>query len=151
MPLWCSTADEARVGKSNSRPHHRIVRIPPGECVVLNSAERTPYVLLIEILNDDLDFDPSERNNKEVLKKIVIKMHEHTDLIPSVSSATPGCYKAPQRPHASQLLEPILGGVDLDRAESMVSPITPTSPSSESNEEIDLVEQLYGTGQLLRS
>src|SRR5207253_643393 len=56
--------------------HHRIVRVPPGESVVLNSAERAPYLLLIEILNEDLDFNPSKRNNKELLKRIVTKEHE---------------------------------------------------------------------------
>ena len=43
---------------------------------MLNSAERAPYVLLIEILRDDLDFDPMKRSNKEILKKIVVKENE---------------------------------------------------------------------------
>ncbi|OBZ75121.1 hypothetical protein A0H81_04201 [Grifola frondosa] len=47
------------------QPHHRIVRIPPGESVVLNSAERAPYLLLIEILHGDLDFDPAKRSTRK--------------------------------------------------------------------------------------
>lgn len=47
--------------------HSKIVRIPPGESVVLNSAERAPYLLVVEILHGDLHFDPSTRANKELL------------------------------------------------------------------------------------
>ncbi|TEB31287.1 kinase-like protein [Coprinellus micaceus] len=65
LPLW-----EKR---QLSTPHHRIVRIPPGESVVLNSAERAPFLLLVEVLHDDLDFDPVKKSNKEVLRNIVLK------------------------------------------------------------------------------
>lgn len=49
LPLWCSSTDEVDPVSKNTAPHHRVVRIPPGESVVLNSAERAPYVLLIEV------------------------------------------------------------------------------------------------------
>ncbi len=49
LPLWCSDAD----------CHHRILRISPKEGVVLNSAERVPYMVQIEVLDrkDGLDDD----------------------------------------------------------------------------------------------
>ena len=50
--------------------HSKIVRIPPGESVVLNSAERAPYLLVVEILHGDLHFDPSTRANKELLARV---------------------------------------------------------------------------------
>ena len=74
--MWCSSSDNPDPTTGIPEPHHRIVRIPPGESVVLNSAERAPYLLLIEILHADLDFDPAKRSNKEVLKKIVVKENE---------------------------------------------------------------------------
>jgi len=50
IPLWCPATME--------RPHHhRVVRISPSDAVVLNSAERAPYLLLIEVLDDDISFD----------------------------------------------------------------------------------------------
>lgn len=52
--------------------HSRVVRISPGDSVVLNSAERAPYLLHVEILQGDLDFDPTRRENRELLKKIVV-------------------------------------------------------------------------------
>ncbi|AOW01122.1 YALI0B02376p [Yarrowia lipolytica CLIB122] len=48
--------------------HHRIVRVPPAESAVLNSAERVPFLILIEYLEDDMTFDPECAKNKEVLE-----------------------------------------------------------------------------------
>ncbi|KAJ2726868.1 Phosphatidylinositol 4-kinase pik1alpha (PI4-kinase)(PtdIns-4-kinase), partial [Coemansia sp. Cherry 401B] len=42
IPLWCPDAD--------GTCHHRIVRIPTEDTVVLNSAERAPYLLTLEVL-----------------------------------------------------------------------------------------------------
>lgn len=154
MPMWCSSSDTPRLSPQGiPQPHHRIVRVPPGESVVLNSAERAPYLLLIEILNDDLDFDASKRNNKEILKKIVLREDERKgawrDLIPF---------------NASEVLHrPILGVFNdtdvvagdspaLNPASVVVVPATPTgSTGPEEEEEIDLVEQLYGADQSFRS
>ena len=70
MPLWCTGYDShPDSASSRAKPHHRIVRVPPGESVVLNSAERAPYLLILEILHGDLDFEPDKRGNKELLKK----------------------------------------------------------------------------------
>ncbi|KAJ2004770.1 Phosphatidylinositol 4-kinase pik1alpha (PI4-kinase)(PtdIns-4-kinase) [Coemansia thaxteri] len=42
IPLWCPD--------SSGLCHHRIVRIPTEDTVVLNSAERAPYLLTLEVL-----------------------------------------------------------------------------------------------------
>ncbi|KAG2218298.1 hypothetical protein INT45_000980, partial [Circinella minor] len=50
IPMWCpATAEKPH--------HHRVVRISPSDAVVLNSAERAPYLLMIEVLDDELSFD----------------------------------------------------------------------------------------------
>ena len=89
MPTWCEsdhghekggeTASglplKARASFSGSSPthkaHHRVVRISPGDSVVLNSAERAPYLIHVEVLTGDLDFDPAKRANRDLLRKIV--------------------------------------------------------------------------------
>jgi hypothetical protein len=144
--MWCTSSDAPR-GNRGSEPHHRIVRIPPGESVVLNSAERAPYLLLIEILHDDLDFEPVKRSNKQVLKKIVLKEEGRKgaskELIPFTS--------APSRHKHQQ------NNDDYDVGEhSDLKPATPLSSSSvptgrAEEEEIDLVEQLYGSNPSLRA
>lgn len=161
MPMWCGSSD-APCGPSNiPQPHHRIVRIPPGESVVLNSAERAPYLLLIEILHDDLDFDPSKRANKEVLRKIVAKENERKGASKDLVPFGRGKSKQQQQPQQNT------DDADLAAANPRVPPslIVQTSPPSTATpggafpptdmdnpeEEIDLVEQLYGSEQPLRS
>ncbi|GAA5883913.1 hypothetical protein JCM16303_004695 [Sporobolomyces ruberrimus] len=51
------------------RKQSRVVRISPGESVVLNSADRAPFVVYVEVLEEDLDFDPDRRTNWEDLRR----------------------------------------------------------------------------------
>ncbi|KAF7363461.1 Phosphatidylinositol 4-kinase [Mycena sanguinolenta] len=151
MPMWCSSSDTPRP-HGVPQPHHRIVRIPPSESVVLNSAERAPYMLLIEILNDELDFDPAKRGNKEVLKKIVLKENERkgasADLIPfNPAAGRPA--KAEYVADTDLVSEPQNGLKSTVVIETPPTPTSGTPPSEE--EEMDLVEQLYGAAQSLRS
>lgn len=55
--------------KGPNARQNRIVRISPAEATVLNSAERVPFLLLIEYLREDIDFDPDSDANKELLAK----------------------------------------------------------------------------------
>ncbi|KIK96801.1 hypothetical protein PAXRUDRAFT_825563 [Paxillus rubicundulus Ve08.2h10] len=160
MPMWCSSSDILRSPSTtgiNTQPHHKIVRVPPGEAVVLNSAERAPYLLLIEILHDDLDFDPSKRGNKEVLKRIVTKENERKgaskELITFGSTRT----KAPAGVYAVVGSEQALGEDSADvqdggpsGIDDVVTQHTGSTTSLVPDEEMDLVEQLYGEGQFLR-
>jgi len=69
VPLWCNCAKQADFS-TDVQHHSKVVRIPPGESVVLNSAERAPYLLVVEVLHGDLHFDPSTRANKELLTRV---------------------------------------------------------------------------------
>lgn len=51
---------------SKSR-HHRIVRLNPAESTVLNSAEKVPYLMMVEVLRDDFTFDPTSPDNQRLL------------------------------------------------------------------------------------
>lgn len=158
--MWCSSSDAPQAPQGVPQPHHRIIRIPPGESVVLNSAERAPYLLLIEILHNDLDFDPAKRSNKEILKKIVVKENESKgtskDLVPfsrSDSSKSRPAIVIPDHVNGSE----VALGTDTGDVEQS-SPVPPaTSPSVISpseppeEEEIDLVEQLYGEESSLKA
>lgn len=160
MPLWCHSSDETSSPQTIPTPHHRIVRIPPGECVVLNSAERAPYLLVIEILHSDLDFDPDNRHNKSTLQKILAKENEKTgtsrDLIPFSSTSSINQDQSSSRVNVTDTVL----GEDTSEMESgevphiSVPATTETlssTPSHEEEEEIDLIEQLYGDQEPLRS
>ncbi|KZV64921.1 hypothetical protein PENSPDRAFT_638963 [Peniophora sp. CONT] len=165
MPLWCSSADGVGNTNDSSGAHHRIVRIPPGECVVLNSAERAPYLLLVEILNGDLDFDPAKRNNRGLLQKLVAADNDHSgsskDITPFAPTPAPTMSRAhsfalPGRLASSDPRDVALGSQSQDGPVTPIIPPSPTMPSSPlqdgpEEEEIDLVEQLYGAEGSLKA
>ena len=153
MPLWCAADHSHEEGGETSlaapllaRPdrlptfrrkgHSRIVRIPPGDSVVLNSAERAPFLLHVEILEGDLDFDPTKRENRELLKKIVVQ----EDLKRRKRDHSQHSEEAPDRleTFGSPLPDPIVE-VPIPK-----SPKPPDLADTVDVEEVDLVEQLYG-------
>ncbi|KAK9468159.1 kinase-like domain-containing protein, partial [Lipomyces arxii] len=57
---------EADTYRSTPR-QHQIVRIAPNEAAVLNSAERVPFLLMVEVLKDEICFDPDTPRNQEII------------------------------------------------------------------------------------
>ncbi|KAI0831408.1 kinase-like protein [Trametes gibbosa] len=158
MPMWCTSSDTTQPPHHIPQPHHRIVRIPPGESVVLNSAERAPYLLLVEILHNDLDFDPGKRSNKEILKKIVSKEHVSKGASRDLVSFT----RSESHPKPTLIIPDHVNGSEValgtdgehtEEPSSEPPVVSPSviSPSPAEEEEIDLVEQLYGTESSLRA
>ena len=65
IPMLCpATLVDGSPAKSR---HHRVVRINPAEATSLNSAERVPYLLMIEVLRDDFDFNPDTEANQALI------------------------------------------------------------------------------------
>jgi hypothetical protein len=60
-------------GIPSQSQHHRIVRINPAEATSLNSAERVPYLLMVEVLEEDFDFDPDTEQNQQLLGKLMME------------------------------------------------------------------------------
>jgi hypothetical protein len=60
-------------GIPSQSQHHRIVRINPAEATSLNSAERVPYLLMVEVLEEDFDFDPDTEQNQQLLEKLMME------------------------------------------------------------------------------
>ncbi|KAI5453294.1 Phosphatidylinositol 4-kinase pik1alpha (PI4-kinase)(PtdIns-4-kinase) [Naganishia albida] len=167
MPMWCAADHSHEEGgetpaglslatrpdkhpKQHSRAHHRVVRISPGDSVVLNSAERAPYLVHVEILENDLDFDPASRQNRDLLRKIVIQEElkkrkrqgiETTEMVQSANATgkfdslgwTPPT-PFPNQPQRKTSLN----------AHKSAQKSDPTKDGSEV-EEVDLVEQLFGS------
>ncbi|KAI0128417.1 phosphatidylinositol 3 [Xylariales sp. AK1849] len=69
IPIICPpTLVDGSPAKSR---HHRIVRVNPAEATVLNSAEKVPYLLMVEILRDDFTFDPTSADNQRLLTTLL--------------------------------------------------------------------------------
>ena len=67
--LMPATLEDGIPSKSK---HHRIVRLNPAEATSLNSAERVPYLLMLEVLRDDFDFSPETPANQRLLSEIML-------------------------------------------------------------------------------
>ncbi|ORY77279.1 kinase-like domain-containing protein [Leucosporidium creatinivorum] len=157
LPRGCSLGMSSRgIEKKGRKAQARIVRISPSESVVLNSADRAPFVIHVEVLEGDLDFDPDRRQNAEDLRRALQEREK------GVGAG----YGGASRPTSRSSLES--GGVEMRRGSSLGAPISPlpspgtedagdmsisqptkkpveeTPPPSEPSEEMDLVEQLYG-------
>jgi len=166
IPMWTSGADSTHHRKVAVKGHNRIVRIPPGESVVLNSAERAPYLLIVEVLVGDLDFVPTKRSNKEILKRIAAKEDAEvlrrrsdadgarlsrsvqTNGRPSVredSTALRGASFSNSIPTSE------LTGDDSGPSIPMSATTSVATSEPQEDEEMDLVEQLYGANVSVRT
>ncbi|CAE6433777.1 unnamed protein product [Rhizoctonia solani] len=151
VPMWCPSSDKCSANSVVTQPHHRIVRIPPGESVVLNSAERAPYVLIMEFVSGDLDFDPSKRMNKEIIKKLITQKSNTRGSLPSTPSNMNSSRNIFATERSRSWTESSIGNTQ-DEPEPIaeppgdiqVTPSTPLDPPEDDDEEVDLVEQLYG-------
>ncbi|KAI1281304.1 phosphatidylinositol 3 [Xylaria sp. FL0933] len=78
IPMLCPpTLVDGSPAKSR---HHRIVRVNPAEATVLNSAEKVPFLLMIEILQDDFTFDPNSVDNQRLLSTLLSEQHNRKRL-----------------------------------------------------------------------
>ncbi|KAI0115137.1 kinase-like domain-containing protein [Daldinia grandis] len=102
IPIICPpTLVDGSPAKSR---HHRIVRVNPAEATVLNSAEKVPYLLMIEILRDDFTFDPSSGENQRLLSNLVAEQGTRKRLFDL--SDEPGT------PATERVSEPVLENID---------------------------------------
>ncbi|KAK6341197.1 Phosphatidylinositol 4-kinase pik1alpha (PI4-kinase)(PtdIns-4-kinase) [Orbilia brochopaga] len=67
IPVILPCIAESSSSEGHCSSHHRIVRINPAEATVLNSAERVPYLIMVEVLLNDFDFDPNSKANQAVI------------------------------------------------------------------------------------
>ncbi|KAI6779743.1 phosphatidylinositol 4-kinase PIK1alpha (PI4-kinase)(PtdIns-4-kinase) [Emericellopsis cladophorae] len=103
IPVICPPAlVEGQPGKSC---HHRIVRLNPAESTVLNSAEKVPYLMMVEVLRDDFTFNPDTPDNQRLLGKLIGEGGTSRRLF-DLSSESPKVTQTPVPP-----AEPILDSV----------------------------------------
>ncbi|KAF2674517.1 phosphatidylinositol 3 [Microthyrium microscopicum] len=69
IPVICPATLEE--GAASNSKHHRIVRLNPAEATSLNSAERVPYLLMVEVIREDFDFNPDSEENSHLLSRLL--------------------------------------------------------------------------------
>jgi hypothetical protein len=124
---------------------------------------------VLEILHGDLDFNTTKRSNKEILRKIAVKESERKgaskDIVAfnATSNTTPTVAAEKAKPQDSKGSEVSRSEAILDTSNEqppppvlgIVAPPTPATPTilppEGDDEEMDLVEQLYGPNESIRS
>ncbi|PFH61023.1 hypothetical protein XA68_18388 [Ophiocordyceps unilateralis] len=109
IPVICPpTLVNGSPGKSR---HHRIVRLNPAEATVLNSAEKVPYLLMVEVLRDDFTFDPGTVDNRRLLATLLDgggRSRRLFDLSSETPRLSPTVARAPE-PIVDSVFEPTSG------------------------------------------
>lgn len=54
---------------TRNKKYHKLLKLSVNEACVLNSAERVPFLMFVEFLSDEIDFNPSSTSNKVLLLK----------------------------------------------------------------------------------
>lgn len=65
------------ITSNRNKKYHKILKLNINEACVLNSAERVPFLLLVEYLSDEIDFNPFTEYNQKTLEK------KGTNLVPT--------------------------------------------------------------------
>ncbi|WFD41498.1 1-phosphatidylinositol 4-kinase [Malassezia psittaci] len=141
FPTWCRGTPKDPKNASAHERHHRVVRISASEAVVLNSADRVPYLLHVEVLRNDLDFEPERRFNRTLLQRILGHKQASTPLAKLVMPRT-------EKRASDSTLATLTSwkdhGKDHDTEQQLVDE-SDEPTSSIKSEEMDLTEQIYGS------
>lgn len=141
VPVICPpTLADGAPGKSR---HHRIVRLNPTEATVLNSAEKVPYLLMVEVLREDFTFDPDTPDNQRLLPELFgtrgnsKRLFDLSSELPKSAQATP-----PPEPAVDSVFEPTSG--DLGSSTLIKSPDEEGPPRASTPKQ----SQSYGVQRL---
>ena len=108
IPVICPpTLVNGSPGKSR---HHRIVRLNPAESTVLNSAEKVPYLMMVEVLREDFTFDPDTPDNIRLLTTLLDGKNSSRRIF-DLSSDSPKAAQVeePMEPIIDSVFEPVSG------------------------------------------
>ncbi|KAL2123353.1 hypothetical protein VTJ04DRAFT_3808 [Mycothermus thermophilus] len=98
-------------GSPSKSRHHRIVRLNPAEATVLNSAEKVPYLLMVEILRDDFTFDPETQDNQRLLAQLLAEQGTRKRIfdLSDAPTSVPSASRPPEPPVVDSVFEPASG------------------------------------------
>ncbi|KAF2875078.1 phosphatidylinositol 4-kinase-like protein PIK1 [Massariosphaeria phaeospora] len=96
-------------GIASHSQHHRIVRINPAEATSLNSAERVPYLLMVEVLQEDFDFDPDTEQNQQLLEKLMLEKGTSKRRLFDITHSDHRAYERASTNGSDSVFEPATG------------------------------------------
>lgn len=115
------------ITSNKNKKYHKILRLSVNEACVLNSAERVPFLLFVEYLSDEIDFNPFTEQNQKILSKRT----SFGDLKPrEISREILSAAKTPDGPSETldQTVDPILD--DIESVEADLGDMNILKPNS---------------------
>ncbi|KAI3645280.1 hypothetical protein MP228_011444 [Amoeboaphelidium protococcarum] len=122
LPLWCCHVE------GQCSYHHSIVRIVVDEGVVLNSADRVPYLILVEVIEADLDIEELQELSIVSSKQSKSNSRRTSNLIHSTLSSS-----STQNQSNGDLMQ--------DQQEEELIPLSPVQMLSKNMFKFDETEQ----------
>lgn len=154
-----SSSSTATTATTSSYPHdfhlgdlpkqNRLIRIVPSEAVLLNSAERVPYLLLIEYIRNDVDFNPASEKNRAILNQEVNRRHIFDTLSVPVLGDFQHSFSAPSSTRNSEDVNMFSTVTPQSRLSRQRTPSTWSLPSSSSSSKMSSSRD--GNSRLARS
>ena len=112
-------------GIPSQSQHHRIVRINPAEATSLNSAEKVPYLLMVEVLKEDFDFDPDSEQNQQLLEKLMLEKGTSRRRLFDITNAERLALDRAQTNGSDSVFEPATGDLGSTALIKRISRLTP--------------------------
>lgn len=97
--------------------HHRIVRLNPAESTVLNSAEKVPYLMMVEVLREDFTFNPDTVDNQRLLGSLLSEGGTSRRLF-DLSSDSPRVASHPVAPAPEPVIDSVFEPISGDLGSS---------------------------------
>ncbi|ODV65274.1 kinase-like protein [Hyphopichia burtonii NRRL Y-1933] len=57
------------ITSNRNKKYHKLLKLSVNEACVLNSAERVPFLLFVEYLSDEIDFNPFSEQNQKIISR----------------------------------------------------------------------------------
>ncbi|GBL49645.1 hypothetical protein CJI97_001150 [Candidozyma auris] len=120
---------------TRNKKHHKLLKLSVNEACVLNSAERVPFLMFVEFLSDEIDFNPSSTSNRILLQKRSMSTHHSLNYrtTPTLSTENRSMQSASQNFEA-----------DLSEMKTSHSPYLDPEQSKSGISHMDVLEKVSG-------
>jgi hypothetical protein len=136
-------------GSSSRTKHHRVVRINAAEATVLNSAEKVPYLVMVEVLRDDFDFNPTNSSNEALIAKLHAEGRNQRRIFDLLEQPSTPTRPTVQEQGPDSVFEPANG--DLSNSKLLEYDETTPRPSTEPASQKSSIPQLSNSAHTLSS
>lgn len=109
------------VTSNKNKRYHKVLKLNVNEACVLNSAERVPFLLYVEFLSDESDFNPLSERNQEIVKMRRAVVDSRFRRLPSDVGITGGSDETCPVSHNGEAIVDVTLQLETDLSEMSIS------------------------------